>query len=183
MYKAISAVLLSAVLTACNQATAPAADDNSSAGASAPAVAAPPALAQSVALEAIDACVFTPAEVSAALTGSYAAGVPVAPIPGAPRRDCTYDEQSGGMGQLRVNITWLEPSSAATSRAMMLNMLAGGTTPMAGDADGAIFQDQTDLGTYALHYGRGNLLYEVRLMTFQGGAAAAREKLLTLRRP
>lgn len=87
------------------------------------------------------------------------------------------------MGQLRVNVTWLEPSSAATSRQMMLNLLAGGTAPLADDPDGAIFQDQTELGTYALHYSRGNLLYEVRLMTFRGGAAAAREKLLRLRRP
>ena len=87
-----------------------------------------------------------------------------------------------GPGQLRVNVTWLEPSSAATSRSMMLNLLAGGTAPMAGDPDGAIFQDQTDLGTYALHYSRDNLLYEVRLMAFGGGAAAAQTKLLRLRR-
>jgi|CXWL01.1.fsa_nt_gi hypothetical protein len=182
MHKAISAALLLVVLAACGQSAAPAAGDNSSASNPGVAPTFPVELSQASALETIDACVFTPAEVSAALTGSYAAGIPVAPIPGAPRRDCTYDEQSG-MGQLRVNVTWLEPSSAATSRAMMLNMLAGGSAPMAGDPDGAIFQDQTDLGTYALHYSRGNLLYEVRLMAFRGGAAAAREKLLRLRRP
>ena len=181
MHKAISATLLLAALAACGQSAPPAAEGNSAAAAPGVAAISPADLSQTIALEAINACVYTPAEVSAALTGSYAAGIPVAPIPGAPRRDCTYDAQSD-MGQLRVNVTWLEPSSAATSRAMMLNMLAGGSAPMAGDPDGAIFQDQTDLGTYALHYSRGNLLYEVRLMAFRGGAAAAREKLLRLRR-
>ena len=182
MRKAMAAAFLAVTLAACGQSAAPMADNNSPPSDPVPAVANRIDASRVVALDAIDACAFTPAEVSVALAGSYNAGVPVAPIPGAPRRDCTYDAQSGP-GQLRVNITWLEPSSAATSRATMLNMLTGGTAPMVGDADGAIFQDQTELGTYALHYSRGNLLYEVRLMAFSGGAAAAQEKLLRLRRP
>ena len=136
-----------------------------------------------ITLDAIEPCIFTSAEIAAAIGGNYAAGKAVAPIAGAPRRDCTYDEQGGADGQLRVNITWLEPASAATSRGMLMNMIAGATTSIPGDPDGAIFQDQTELGTYALHYSRGNLLYEVRLMTFRGGAAIARERLLRLKRP
>lgn len=184
MRKAIAAVLFGAALAACSQDATPAPSGNSSAVEPEPAVAhtSVSGPAPGVALDAINACVFTPAEVSGALGGAYGTGVPVAPIPGAPRRDCTYDEQDGAR-QLRVNVTWLEPSSAATSRAMMLAMLAGGATPMAGDRDGAIFQDQTDLGTYALHYSRGNLLYEIRLMAFPGGPAMAKEKLTSLRRP
>ena len=182
MGKGLATAIFGAALSACSPNPTPAAAPPPAAVDNAVDASATSARPSGVALGALNPCVFTPAEIGTALTGQYAAGVRVVPIPGAPRRDCTYDEQ-GGQGQLRVNVTWLEPSSAATSKAMMLNMLAGGIAPMPGDPDGAIFQDQTELGTYALHYARGNLLYEVRLMTFRGGAAAAKAKLLKLRRP
>ncbi len=181
MHRGLATAIFGAALSACGPTATPAAGPSPAAADHAVEAAATSRPA-GVALGALNPCVFTPAEIGVALTGQYAPGVRVVPIPGAPRRDCTYDQQ-GGQGQLRVNVTWLEPSSAATSKAMMLNMLAGGTAPMPGDPDGAIFQDQTELGTYALHYSRGNLLYEVRLMTFREGAAAAKAKLLKLRRP
>ncbi len=178
----VLALVMSIGLAACGAAAPP---TRSVAGPASDPSAPPPGARepQGVALEAVSPCAFTAAEVSAVLGGAYGEGRPVAPIAGAPRRDCTYDAQDGGMGQLRVNITWLEPATAATSRSMMLRMLAGGTAPITGDPDGAIFQDQSELGTYALHFARGNLLYEVRLMSFQGGSSAARQTLLRLRRP
>jgi len=58
-----------------------------------------------------------------------------------------------------------------------------GTTPVVGDADGALFQMQPDIGTCALHYLRGNVQYEVRLMSCREPADVARAKLLRLPRP
>lgn len=130
----------------------------------------------------IEACIFSLAEVGAVLGQPFDAAPPIPPIPGAPQRSCAYDPVGGGPVQLRVNVTWLEPSSAATSRRMMMAMLAGTTTPLPGDPDGAIFQEQADLGTFALHYSRGDFLYEVRLFGVRD-AASARARLLKLRRP
>lgn len=79
MRRTLVSGLMLAALAACGQGAAPEGAEVESEAAEAPA---PTATSEGVALDAIDACVFTQAEVSAALGGSYGAGVPVAPIPG-----------------------------------------------------------------------------------------------------
>lgn len=176
MKSLLMVVLATVPLAACGP------DKTAAAAASPPAavVAARPAAALVPAT--IEACVLSVGEVSAALGEPFGAAPPIAPIPGAPQRSCAYDPVGGGPIQLRINVTWLEPSSAATSRRMMMAMLAGTTTPLPGDPDGAVFQDQADLGTFALHYSRGDYLYEVRLFGVRD-AARAKGGLLKLRRP
>ena len=130
------------------------------------------------------ACLYTAGEVSAALGAPYTAGIEdTDPRSAAALKSCTY--AGPGHAALVIHVVLLGQDSAtiATSKRMMLQLLAGQLTPVAGDADGAIFQEQPELGTYALHYGRTRYLYEVRLMAFSGAAASAREKLLRLRRP
>ena len=130
----------------------------------------------------IVACPYTPQELTAAIGIAVGAGRRLPSPSGSPQQSCTYDQGPVDGLQVRVNTTWLEPGSAVASRTMLLGMLAGQIQMFPGDPGGGRFQNQSELGTYALYYWRGNLLYEVRLLTFKGGAVAAKAKLLSLRR-
>lgn len=128
-----------------------------------------------------NACAFTQAAVSKALGSAYGAGRALPDIPGVPTSSCAYE---GKGSQLRVNATAFTPALAAAMRRDLGQGLAGKVSPLAGDADGAVFQQQTgDLATCALHYLRGDVKYEVRLMTCREPEAAARAKLGALPRP
>ena len=142
-----------------------------------------PAATGTLAPDKFAACLYSAGEVSAALGAPYAAGIDdTNPLSAAALKSCKY--AGPGHAALVIHVVLLGQDSAtiATSKRMMLEFLAGKLTPVAGDADGAIFQEQPYFGTYALHYGRTRYLYEVRLMAFSGAAASAREKLLRLRR-
>lgn len=128
---------------------------------------------------AVNPCPFTAAQVKKALGEQHGEGEVLEPIPGVATRSCRY---LGKQGSLRINVTAHSPASAAALR-KTLGMAYRGTTPVPGDADGALFQMQADIGTCALHYFRGNVQYEVRLMRCREPADLARAKLLQLPRP
>jgi len=130
------------------------------------------------AAEAINACYLTAAQVSEALGGSYSDGVASQIIPQI--RSCAYDAPEN---QLRVNVTWIEPTQVSAWRAQLRTPLAGQVSDVTGDDDGAIFQMQADIGTCAIIFVRGNLQYELRSMTCRGAPDAERVRLLRLPRP
>ncbi len=143
--------------------------------------AAPAKPAPAPALPKVNPCVFTEAAVSKALGSAYGAGRALPDIPGVPTSSCAYD---GKGSQLRVNVTSYPSAAAAAMRKDLGQGLAGKVTPLAGDADGAVFQQQTgDLATCALHYFRGDVKYEVRLMTCREPEATARARIGALPRP
>lgn len=143
--------------------------------------AAPAVTATTTALPAVDACAFTAADVSKALGGTYGPGKALPAIPGVPTSACAYE---GKGSQLRVNATPYASAMAAAMRKDVGQGLAGKVVPVPGDADGAVLQFQSgDLATCALHYLRGDIKYEVRLMTCREPEASARAKLTALPRP
>jgi hypothetical protein len=143
--------------------------------------AAPVATATTTVLPAIDACAFTAADVSKALGSTYGAGKALPAIPGVPTSSCAYD---GKGSQLRVNVTPYASAIASAMRKDVGQGLAGKLVTIPGDADGAVLQFQSgDLATCALHYLRGDVKYEVRLMTCREPEASARAKLTALPRP
>jgi hypothetical protein len=152
-------------------APGPAAPDPA-APAAGPAAPAPPTPEGPISVTTPDPCFLRAADVSAALGATYGEGVALAAIPGVPSRACTYDGR--GASQLRVNVTAHPPARADALRAQLGAGLAGATAPLPGDADGAVFQRQDDLGTCALHYVRGPLQVEVRLMTCPDPAAQSK---------
>ena len=180
MRKASLAIVFSVLFAACGQQPADGVNhrEDVAAAATAPQTA-PPAPASA----RFDGCVFSAAEVSAALGAPYAAGKDdTDPRSAAALHSCSYEGPDHAALVVHVGLLGDNAATIATSKRMMLQTLAGKLTPVADDADGAIFQEQPELGTYALHYGRARFLYEVRLMAFSGAAASAREKLLRLRR-
>lgn len=163
-------------LSACGQADAPAAPEAS------PVAAAPetPPLdaSQITAIDDINPCYLTAAQVSEAMGGSFSDGVASPPL--GQMRGCSYDSREN---QLRINVVWIDPAQVGAWRAAMQRPLAGAVTPIAGDPDGAIFQMQADIGTCAITFVRGNLQYELRAITCRGAADAERVRLLRLPRP
>jgi hypothetical protein len=130
------------------------------------------------AAEAINACYLTAAQVSEALGGSYSDGVASQIIP--QMRSCAYDAQEN---QLRVNVTWIDPTQVSAWRAQLRTPLAGQVSDVTDDDDGGIFQMQADIGTCAIIFVRGNLQYELRSMTCRGAPESERARLLRLPRP
>jgi len=163
-------------LSACSQADAPEAPE------ALPVAAAPetPPLDASeiTAIDAINACYVTAAQVSEAMGGSFSEGV-ASPALGQ-MRGCSYNSREN---QLRVNVVWIDPAQVNAWRAAMQRPLAGAVTPIAGDPNGAIFQMQADIGTCAISFVRGNLQYELRAMTCRGAPDEERARLLRLPRP
>lgn len=177
-----AAMLFAFALVACDQAGAPQSEEAPSAPApaeAAPAAAAPLDPSQVTAADAINACYLTAAQVADAMGGSFSDGVAQQTII-PQRRSCAYDSRET---QVRVNVTWIEPTQVEAWRAALERPLAGQRALIEGDPDGAIFQMQADIGTCAIFFVRGNLEYELRLMTCRGAPDAERAKLLRLPRP
>ncbi len=183
MREAAAALVFCSLFSACGPQAAEHAKQPENLFATGAAPRAAPA-ASTPATDKTDPCLYSAGEVSAALGASYAAGkVDTDPRVAAALKSCSYAGPGHAALVIHVVLLGQDAASIATSKRMMLQLLAGKLAPVAGDADGAIFQEQPELGTYALHYGRTRYLYEVRLMAFSGTAASAREKLLRLRRP
>ena len=173
----LALVVLAALVTACGP---PAPSASPVAEAAAPAATTP---AAAPGFETLDPCRFTGAELSAAIGVRFADGVNnTDPRVASAQQSCNYEGPDHAAVLLHVVLLGHDPATVAASRRMMLQMIAGKTETLTDDVDAAIFQDQSELGTYALHYARGDYLYEVRLLAFQGGAASARQKLARLRR-
>ena len=183
MRKALSALVFCVLFAACGQQSTDSAKHREGEIATGTAPQSAPT-APARAADNLDACLYSASEVSTALGAAYAAGVDdTDPRVAAALHSCSYAGPDHAAFVVHVVLLGEDPATIAMSKRMMLQTLAGKLTPVADDADGAIFQEQPELGTYALHYGRAHFLYEMRLMAFTGAATGAREKLLRLRRP
>lgn len=174
-------------LVACSDASPPASTSAATSPPSAPATASsapaptppPPPPPPPAPLPEPRPCFLRAADLTAALGAPYQEGEPVPPIPRLPMRSCRYDSRSASLVQ--INATAYSEAEAAVVRSRLSEYFAGTKTPIPNDPDGAMFQMQADIGTCALHYVRGQVHYEVRLMTCRGAGADA--KLLRLPRP
>jgi hypothetical protein len=134
------------------------------------------------------ACVFTPAELKAALGFEVGAGTGTErPFSGGSSLSCTYLEPKGSRSVV-VNRTVMTTGPAAVNAAASKKLLAGKLEPIPGDADGAGWQvGQGDLTDVTLHYWRDNTGTEVRVggvdQKNAAAVAAMRKSVLKLRRP
>jgi len=133
------------------------------------------------------ACVFTQAELKAALGFTVGAGHGTeVPFNGGTKLSCLWSEVKG-LHSVWLSRTVMTGGDPATNRAAMLKMIAGRIEPIAGDADGAGWQvGQGDVSDVTLHYFRGNAGVEVRVsgvdLKDSAAVAAARRNLLKLKR-
>jgi hypothetical protein len=136
------------------------------------------------------ACVFTTAELKAALGFDVDSGNGTElPFSGGTSLSCTYSEpRPKGFRSVTVNRTVMTTGSSADNAKSQRAILAGRLEPIAGDPDGAGWQvGQGDLTDVTLHYWRNNVGTEVRVggVVSKGAAAvtAMRRNVLKLRRP
>ena len=148
---------------------------------------APPAPASSGLRPSTAGCVFSPAEVQAALGFAVEAGTGTElGFNGGQSLTCTWRGPTG-THSLLVNQTIMTSGTAATNTAAHKRNLAGRLELIAGDVDGAGWQvDQGDVTDVTLHYWRGNTATEVRVTGVNqknaADVAAMRKKVLKLRR-
>lgn len=141
----------------------------------------PPSAAPRV---AVASCPFTPAELKTALGLSFKAGSasPDLPFAGGALKSCRYEGADGKTPMFTVNLTVMnDPTQTQGS----MQALAGKTTPVPGDADGARWQtDQGDLTNPTLHYVRQGVVVELRINVGPKDPrfAALKDKLVRVRR-
>nr|MCU0699979.1 hypothetical protein [Myxococcaceae bacterium] len=134
------------------------------------------------------ACVFSRAELKAALGFDVEPGEGTEmPFSTGTNLSCQYKAVKG-FGTVWVNRTVMTSGSPTVNAAASRKMLAGRLEPIPNDPDGAGWQvDQGDLTHVTLHYWRGNTGTEVRVSGVDRKNAAAvtamRRKVLSLRRP
>ncbi|MDX2009942.1 MAG: hypothetical protein SFW67_07130 [Myxococcaceae bacterium] len=149
----------------------------------APPVAAAPAFKPNPA-----ACVFSQAELKAALGFDVEKGQGTeTPFSTGTNLSCEYRAVKG-FGTVWVNRTVMTSGSPTVNAAASRKMLAGRLEPVPNDPDGAGWQvDQGDLTHVTLHYWRGNTGTEVRVSGVDqknaAAVAAMRRNVLSLRRP
>lgn len=136
-------------------------------------------------------CLLTVAEISSALGVSAKEARPGLSMNLGPAtmQDCRYKLAQGGR-EFTLMLKTMRYTRTVTP-AQHFESLAGRLTPVPGDPDGARFQEgQGDLTDPALHYFRGGVGVELRLMgTWYTGTSATpkeldawRKKLATVRR-
>lgn len=133
-------------------------------------------------------CLFTAAEVQAALGFKVKAGRGTeSAFTGGTSFSCRYLAEDGkDLRSLTLNRVVMSSRDAATTGELR-KRLAGKLEPIAGDADQAVWQvDQGDLTDVTLHYVRGSASTEVRVggVNVKDAAAvkAMRKRVLSLRR-
>lgn len=140
-----------------------------------------------VSAQAFDPRLFKPAELQAAFGVPFADGKPQPPIAAGPvtLHACRYEAKNFSL-RVGADIYGTPEAAKQAQRA-----LAGKLVPIPGDPDGASFQEgQGDLTDPALHYTRGNVAIQLRIMGIYydspGDKAQAmqrmRQKLAALRR-
>jgi len=134
-------------------------------------------------------CVFTAAEVQAALGFKVKSGKGTElPFPGGMSFSCQYaPEDKKELRSLTVNRLVTTSGDAVTNSRESRKRLAGKLEPVPNDADQAGWQvDQGDLTDVTLHYVRGKATTEVRVggvnQKDAAAVAAMRKRVLTLRR-
>lgn len=143
---------------------------------------APPAVKENPA-----ACVFTPAELQAALGFRVSAGKGTEmPFAGGTSRSCAWAEEKGPRS-VTVNQIVMTTGAPATNAESQRKMLAGRLELIPNDADGAGWQvAQGDLTDVTLHYWRANTGTEVRVggvdQKNAAAVAAMRKNVLKLPR-
>lgn len=131
-----------------------------------------------------ESCPYTVEEIQSAL------GLKVKPpkvseaaFPGGKEVSCDYAATDVWFTSLLVKLTSIAPKDFASSMATLDKFLAGKSTPIEGDKDGAKWQiDPYDESNLALHYSRGYVRTEVRAFGGKFKTAEMQAKLLKLRR-
>jgi len=111
----------------------------------------------------VPSCPFTPAELKGALGLAYSDGSasPDVPFVGGVMKSCQYRGADLKTPGLTVTLTVMNDPTQTTG---WRSRLAGKTTPVPGDADGALWQvDQGDLTNPTLHYVRNGVIAQLRL--------------------
>jgi hypothetical protein len=128
----------------------------------------------------VSSCPFSPAELSTALDLKVVAGKPSeVPFPGGKMVSCTY-EQSGGFTTVTVTLTY---AASAADLASMDRVVGSGLVAIKGDPDNARWQtNQYEENNVALHYTRGTVRTEIRVVGGRFKAAEMQPRLLKLRR-
>jgi hypothetical protein len=135
------------------------------------------------ALPKANPCPYTAAQVSAALGVKVAEGRPSEmPFPGGVEYSCTF-EQQGGFMAFYVQQMVMSVADQQKGDAYWQQTLAGKSTAIAGDPDGARWQlDPYNAKTLALHYLRGTHRVTLRVVSAPAQAEAMKPKLLALKR-
>lgn len=185
----IVALSLGALLSACGSEAGSDSEPDESAPPPRPAASASPAAAGPVAVPggvmskeelAAKICFYTPAEISAKLGFSVAAGVAdTSKLADYNMATCIY---RGSQNTVRFEAIWLGPGQVAATRSSMTQMSGGGKIEaLPGDADSAYLHDQQDNGS-SLHYLRRNVRIQVQATSGTVPFATMKPKLLSLNR-
>jgi hypothetical protein len=147
----------------------------------------PPPAASAASGGTVDACPYSPAELTAAFGVPFDDGKGTTrQISGGTSLHCTYVERQGSRSVI-LNQLVMAPAQLRASRSEWEKRLAGRLEPIVGDPDDAKWQvAQGDLTGITIHYLRSDRQVEFRLMgpgVTQGAAVAQwRTKVLSIRR-
>jgi hypothetical protein len=137
---------------------------------------------------AASVCPFTPAELKAALGVTFEAGVAGTPVKASSlvMQSCTYRAP-----RYDVRVTTTAYPRQADAEQHLKVMLGGTKVPIAGDPDGAVYQEgQGDNTDPVVAYARKSVAVEIRMVGLYYGARSEKDaavktlraKLATLRR-